>query len=1473
MAQENGYVIGNLYPTKPDGTPNIILSSELVLEKINGRYIVKSRSDTKRNGTLETDLAITTNSVNIPGIDAYVKKWLAPQLTSTTNPNSIFNQYLTTILSNWTGQSVKESLSALKILGYKGLGSNQSQSNLEPWISNGKSSGPLYEAVNNPLNYDPAGMWNRYTSSNQVNSNFNLPALLQNLEAGNKSPNSWQPSIVYTYSADGQGASYPGPVLMLDPGDRLLLNFKNDITIPGLTEEQVQAATLIPNSSYGLNGGATAGGAASVNFHMHGGHVNAMGFGDNVVARYTTGQDWTTDIDIPSDHGQGSYWYHPHYHPAVNTQLYGGLSGFMQVGDPLEKIPAFKNVARNLAVFKSMNVGIDTSGNLLLEAVDTMGVTALPTNRMSMITVNGQYQPTVEVEKGGWQALTLSNQDSNYYLNIKLKHLQDDGTYNSLPIYIYGEDGHQYPQIRAANQTVIGYDQPNNPIPNTNNTAEPPIGYKKADNIVALPAGKRLDILFYLPSGQTEISSVYSFEDLSSGKDYQINNLRFQASQYVDFTNENTSLASGTSGFGPLAIFKTGGNERLPNTNTLNNFIDKANEGIVVQNITPVTPEKEYNPSAVPSVDLFSTTEKGAEIWTPTRKREFNYSVLTLVGPQEEYDAPTKAALAENKLKTGNDYKRYTFLPHFSEQDPWLGYVDPDLINDHVFPNGNLSIAQLGTMEEWRLRNWNWGFGQSNGNYFVGHPFHIHVNDYQVKSSDTELGSKKNLEDTTMLNSSGYNFYDTNTGRIRTLAPMNGEFHSIPEALDPALVGTINTTGANDTTIRMLFQDYLGTYVQHCHLLEHEDAGMMTVITVVENTADSWLAPSQGFNTTSQYLTLYKAQDFKKYNLNLGSNINSYKRAQFGDLNGDFVQDIVLTRQGVEGGPGQVLIYDGASLKLDNQTREVSNLVPYSQSSLAPWAFPEDYSGDGQRDLITGGFISSTNASSVSLTDFAITNWVANKQKSTQNNIYWDKAYQFQPWQSIESSKIVHHTHELPNGDIKKHYTDQPPSQLNAAQVGFVVGDFNLDNFNDYAIAYYVSVGGFRITILDGAAFSLAYQTGTLEGGYFPNSTILADSVVLDPSLTNLSEIVLTSGFNSYAQSPIENLIVTTQSSIGSQVFTLQLAAGHFIATSQGEDINPNPHSGHVDTSDGSASLVNLRDDAFPLYLSSQQIIPSALSTATPIISGALGQGGLLVGDTLTIAQGNSSIGNRSNTDNLLNTTQQIALDLGGLRVANQDDITGIIGTNLKTTFEDNEVYQRLHLAGMAYQAYTNTIITPASLADLSAGILGQQKTAEQLAGVINALYQKDVANYYGDNLNNLAPGQIIEKAYETLYGRSPSPFELRMWLRKVSSGLDRSLIPLAIMQEANGIDVFRLGYLSAGMQWMQSQWQTTATVAGSFSQGFQTDDVRFNLVSGNLLNSGTFSSWDAAQQGLNNFMDSTLPILRGSPISNTGFF
>ena len=213
---------------------------------------------------------------------------------------------------------------------------------------------------------------------------------------------------------------------MVKPGDTIELNFNNKIRISNLDEQQTQQASLVRNDTYGNSAGEGHGGTTSTNYHLHGSHVNPSGFGDNVVSRYTTGQKWTTTIELPSDHGEGSYWYHPHYHPSVNQQVYGGLSGFMQVGDPLSKVPGFEDVPRNLAVIKMMDLGIDEqTGELQLTGFDSYANIA---NAMTMVTVNGEFQPQADIKKEGWQSLSLSNQSNQAFYNISLIHQQSKKT-------------------------------------------------------------------------------------------------------------------------------------------------------------------------------------------------------------------------------------------------------------------------------------------------------------------------------------------------------------------------------------------------------------------------------------------------------------------------------------------------------------------------------------------------------------------------------------------------------------------------------------------------------------------------------------------------------------------------------------------------------------------------------------------------------------------------------------------------------------------------------------------------------------------------------------------------------------------------------------------------------------------------------------------------------------------------------------
>lgn len=91
------------------------------------------------------------------------------------------------------------------------------------------------------------------------------------------------------------------------------------------------------------------------------------------------------------------------------------------------------------------------------------------------------------------------------------------------------------------------------------------------------------------------------------------------------------------------------------------------------------------------------------------------------------------------------------------------------------------TTVRLGSTEEWTLRN-------ESGQW---HPFHIHVNDFQVMS-------------------------------------INGD------AVPLQRHDTISLPPRGEVVIRSRFLDFTGRFVYHCHILVHEDSGMMAVVEVIE---------------------------------------------------------------------------------------------------------------------------------------------------------------------------------------------------------------------------------------------------------------------------------------------------------------------------------------------------------------------------------------------------------------------------------------------------------------------------------------------------------------------------------------------------------------------------------------------------------------------------------------------------------------
>ena len=106
-----------------------------------------------------------------------------------------------------------------------------------------------------------------------------------------------------------------------------------------------------------------------------------------------------------------------------------------------------------------------------------------------------------------------------------------------------------------------------------------------------------------------------------------------------------------------------------------------------------------------------------------------------------------------------------------------------------------------------------------------------------------------------------------------------------------------------------------------------------------------------------------------------------------------------------------------------------------------------------------------------------------------------------------------------------------------------------------------------------------------------------------------------------------------------------------------------------------------------------------------------------------------------------------------------------------------------------------------------------------------------------------------------------------------MNSGLDKALLPLAVLQAVDGDDVYRTGLLSAVAQWNQAQWSTNAVQKGAFGQGLRSDKGRFASATDRIHHIGTQTSWDSAREAFSTYTEETLAHLIGSEISKSGFF
>ena len=153
--------------------------------------------------------------------------------------------------------------------------------------------------------------------------------------------------------------------------------------------------------------------------------------------------------------------------------------------------------------------------------------------------------------------------------------------------------------------------------------------------------------------------------------------------------------------------------------------------------------------------------------------------------------------------------------------------------------NGKYNPANLANIQADLNKSQEWIVANSNGN--APHPLHIHVNPFLVVATATITTDAKNVINN--ANSTQQQIYDALSGLEWQNNPVGGN------GIDPTIWWDSFTIPVGTAyKIRHRFDDYWGNYVLHCHILIHEDQGMMWNVQVnnVQN---------KGANPCQQLLT------------------------------------------------------------------------------------------------------------------------------------------------------------------------------------------------------------------------------------------------------------------------------------------------------------------------------------------------------------------------------------------------------------------------------------------------------------------------------------------------------------------------------------------------------------------------------------------------------------------------------------------
>ncbi|HWM31053.1 MAG TPA: multicopper oxidase domain-containing protein [Methyloceanibacter sp.] len=665
---------------------------------------------------------------------------------------------------------------------------------------------------------------------------------------------------------------YPGPTLQVMPGDTLIVHLDNALT--GLTIADFYDPSYTPKGE-AVPIYPRQMGSSPFNLHTHGMHISPRGNADNVLLHIPGGMSNTYTFELPKDLPHGAYWYHSHLHMLTTSHVYYGLAGQLAIG----------RLDGNLPVVTENKIPIR---NMLLQynyVFERAGGLAQLNNPNWAQYVSTLKTPEADaLAKGTYRPLLVPVNFFESKKGTRFATIWYTGTadWNTGPGSIPDIRG-QFHFIPANLQRFTALPGGSGDIP-----ADPSLPDHLRD--MQFTVNGQFQPVVKSKAGQTEIWVLSNISDMAyfnlrltetaTGKHPKIavvgqDGLPYPKVHYAMW-DDGTRLVVPPATRYAIAV-------TIPEEGEL--ILEMAPRGGDVRTMT--TPAIVYTNDGTenPPAELGYLSVEPSALSYHDGFFVFPTQVLARAVPSEGKGTTTEFAEGQplNAHTVFKDLSKVT--PDFKRSLTMAGFFANDLASKNdpkafvyafdgtAFPNVPLLQPRLDSIEEWTFIN--------NNN--DEHPIHIHVNDFQtVASFDPSTGIKNPPEQW---------FIDNANVPVPILGP--GE-----AVIQP---GTLS--------LRSSFDHFIGLFVMHCHRLNHEDNGLMTLVNVIP-AVSTYAVAVPGSKGRAAEVKVYDGNGDKLVaTVTPFPGFEGTPNVAIGDINDDSVYDLVVGA-GTDHAP-EVVVYSG----------------------------------------------------------------------------------------------------------------------------------------------------------------------------------------------------------------------------------------------------------------------------------------------------------------------------------------------------------------------------------------------------------------------------------------------------------------------------------------------------------------------------------------------------------------------------------